>query len=173
MQENPIINTEKPDADGFFYNDPHILERAREAVAQGKLLNLKNDIVFKSFMSKSMPESEYCRCHFIGAVIGKSVVKAQVQNPELLPEYVVGKAPRLDILCTLSDGSQVDVELQQSKENDDQKKRAVFYASRLMAASLKQGSYYKELPNVYQIMITDFRITRDKVLHHRYMMHDA
>ena len=149
------------------------MEQAREAVATGRLLDLKNDIVFKSFFSKESEESKFCRRRMISAVIGRQVVEATVQNPEILPEYFVGKAPRLDIHCKLDDGSEVDVELQQSKNDDNQQKRAVFYAARLMSGTLGKGKRYSEIPHVYQIMFTDFTIVDDVGLHHKYLLHDT
>ncbi|MBO4319998.1 MAG: hypothetical protein J5857_05960 [Treponema sp.] len=39
--------------------DDEVREQAAKAVAQKKLLNLKNDVVFKSFFSKDCVESDY------------------------------------------------------------------------------------------------------------------
>ena len=39
--------------------DDEVREQAAQAVAQKRLLNLKNDVVFKSFFSKDCVESDY------------------------------------------------------------------------------------------------------------------
>ena len=39
---------------------------------------------------------------------------------------------------------------------DNQKRRALYYASRLYSGSLREGMQYKNAPNIYQIFLTDF-----------------
>ncbi len=148
--------------------DEEIKEMAAEAVAQGRKLNLKNDIVFKSFFSKECKESAYCRRKLLSAVIGRTVTETKVLNPELLPSRNDGKFPRLDIHCKLEDGSEVDIELQNSMYNDDQIKRSVYYAAVLTHNALSAGEQYAILPHIYQIMFMDFTVTEDKRLHHTY-----
>ena len=92
----------------------------------------------------------------------------KVLNPELPPERMDGKFPRLDIRCTLDDGSQVDAEMQNSMYQDDQIKRSIYYASVLVQNSLSSGQDYMLLPHVYQIMFMDFKVTEDDRLHHSY-----
>ena len=149
--------------------DEEVKEQAAEAVAQGRTLNLKNDIVFKSFFSKDCPESAYCRKKMLSAVIGRTVAETTVLNPELLPTRTDGKYPRLDIHCKLDDGSEVDVELQNSMYKDDQIKRSVYYAATLTHNSLSSGEPYAFLPHIYQIMFMDFTVTKDERLHHSYI----
>ena len=88
--------------------DEEIREQARQAVAEGRLLDLKNDVVFKSYFSKNTPEGIYCRRRMLSAVIGQEVKEATVLNPDILPDFVLGKFPRLDIHCVLDDGCGVD-----------------------------------------------------------------
>ncbi|MBQ7159202.1 MAG: Rpn family recombination-promoting nuclease/putative transposase [Treponema sp.] len=149
--------------------DEEVKEQAAEAVAQGRTLNLKNDIVFKSFFSKDCPESAYCRKKMLSAVIGRTVSETTVLNPELLPTRLDGKFPRLDIHCKLDDGSEVDVELQSSMYKDDQIKRSVYYAATLTHNALSSGEPYAFLPHIYQIMFMDFTVTKDERLHHSYI----
>ena len=54
------------------YIDEDVKEQAALAVAQGRMLNLKNDIVFKSFFSKDCEESAYCWKKMLSAVIGRT-----------------------------------------------------------------------------------------------------
>ena len=148
--------------------DDEIKEMAAEAVAQGRILNLKNDIVFKSFFSKECEESAYCRRKMLSAVIGRTVTETKVLNPEILPTRTDGKFPRLDIHCRLDDGSEVDVEIQNSMYQDDQIKRSIYYAASLTHNALTSGDQYALLPHVYQIMFMDFSVVKDDRLHHSY-----
>ena len=153
----------------FLYFDSEILEQAEKAVKAGKLLDLKSDIVFKTFFANPSKEADYCRKRLLTAVLNRKVVKAKVLNPEIVPEFISGKAPRLDIHCTIDDGSEIDVEMQGRKYDDDQKKRSVYYAAKLMAGALKEGKKYMSVPEVHQIMFVNFRMADDDRLHHIYM----
>ena len=149
--------------------DEEIKEMAAQAVAQGKILDLKNDIVFKSFFSKECKESAYCRQKMLSAVICRTVTETKVLTPEILPTRTDGKFPRLDIHCKLDDGNEVDVELQNSMYQDDQIKRSIYYAATLTHNALTSGEQYALLPHVYQIMFMDFTVVEDNRLHHSYV----
>ncbi|MCR4822989.1 MAG: Rpn family recombination-promoting nuclease/putative transposase [Treponema sp.] len=151
-----------------FYYDDEIIAEAERAISEGRLLDLKNDIVFKSFFSKSDRESAYCRRRLISAVLGKTVKDTKVLNPEIVPEFVTGKSPRLDIHCVLDDGSEIDVEMQKEKYIDDQRKRSVYYACRLLSGTIKAGDKYEKIPESHQIMFTNFTLNTDEKLHHIY-----
>ena len=149
--------------------DDEVREQAAKAVAQKKLLNLKNDVVFKSFFSKDCVDSDYCRKKMLSAVIGKMVTDTKVLNPEILPTRMDGKFPRLDIHCKLDDGSEVEVEMQNSMYQDDQVKRSIYYTAALTHNALSRGDDYAFLPHVYQIQFVDFNIVDDTRLHHSYI----
>ena len=152
--------------------DEDIRELARRAVAEGRLLDLKSDVVFKSFFSKETPEGVYCRTKMISAVIGKTVKTAIVLNPDILPDFIQGKFPRLDIHCVLDDGSEIDVEMQGTKQHDDQIARSVYYAVSLAKSSVKQGMTYSQMPRVHQIMFMDFKTVKDEEFYHSYSFRD-
>ncbi|MBO4318955.1 MAG: Rpn family recombination-promoting nuclease/putative transposase [Treponema sp.] len=148
--------------------DDEVRKQAAQAVAQKKLLNLKNDVVFKSFFSKDCVESEYCRKKMLSAVIGKTVTDTKILNPEILPTRMDGKFPRLDIHCKLDDNSELEVEMQNSMYQDDQIKRSIYYAAALTHNALSRGDDYAFLPHIYQIQFVDFNIVNDTRLHHSY-----
>ncbi len=136
---------------------PEILRAAEEAIEAKRKLSLTSDVVLKMFFTSDLPESNYCLRKFIGAVIGRTVSEAKVINPELPPAYKGDKSSRLDISCTLGNGDRVDVEMQCTKENDDQRDRALYYGGKLVSTALKKGRPYKELKKSYQIMITNYK----------------
>ena len=153
-----------------------LLARAAEMVARGELIPLKNDAAFKMFLSGPTPESNACLRSMLSALTGRVVTSAKVTNAELLPEYATGKKPRLDVNCEFDDGQKADIELQLRKEDDDQKLRALFYACKLYAGSLKHGEQYKKAPSVYQIFLIDFDLFEEdnkptgRQFYHRAMM---
>lgn len=103
---------------------------------------------------------------------GENIVESAVLNSEVLPEFIGGKNPRLDLNCRTGDGTRVDVEIQMTKEDDDQLMRAVYYGSKLFAGSSKSGEFYKDIPKVYQIMLADFRIFDDNEYVHHLLFKD-
>lgn len=149
-----------------------IYRRAEAAVKRGDRLNLRSDGVFKSVFSKDTKESTYLRNFFISAVIGKTVVKSVVKNPELILTYQQAKSARLDVYCQLEDGTSIDLEMQIGRENDDQVKRAVYYACKLLPGNLERGNLYATIPNVHQIMITNFHLHDFAGFYHNFTFRD-
>ncbi|MCR5622297.1 MAG: Rpn family recombination-promoting nuclease/putative transposase [Treponema sp.] len=133
-----------------------ILGLAALMVAQKKLIPLKDDVSFKMFLSSPTVESNACLRSMLSAMTGREITRARVTNSELVPEFARGKMPRMDVNCTFNDGQKADIELQLTTAGDDQKLRALYYASKLYAGSLRKGKLYKNAPNVYQIFLTDF-----------------
>ena len=147
-----------------------LMELASAMAASGKLIPLKNDVTFKMFLSDTTPESNACLRYLLSALTGREVTKANVTNSEVLPEYAKGKMPRMDVNCEFNDGQEADIELQLTKEDDDQKLRSLFYACKLYAGSMERGMKYKNVPNVYQIFLVDFDLFEDGAFYHRAMM---
>ncbi len=160
----------------FYYDNDEIKEQARQAVSDGRLLDLKSDVVFKSFFSKETKEGIYCRTKMLSSVIGQKVKEAIVLNPDILLDFMSGKFPRLDIHCVLADKSEVDVEMQGTKERDDQIRRSIYYSAVLAKNAVKAGVLYSKMPRVFQIMFMDFKIIHDEAgqerFHHSYTFRD-
>ena len=147
-----------------------VIMRAAQMVAQGRRISLKNDTTFKIFLSDNTKESRACLRMFLSAVIGRKVRRARVTNPDLLPDIVGKKKPRLDVNCELDGGQLADIELQLTSAKDNQRLRAMFYGSKLFTSKLKEGELYKNVPTVYQIFLTDFDPFGDGRFYHRAMM---
>lgn len=149
-----------------------LAEKAEKAVLSGKMMDLKNDIVFKMFFTKDKVRSKKLLCSFLSAVTGEKVQDTLVKNPELLPEFTGGKVSRLDILCTFNNGKQADVEMQMRHSGNNIRKRSLYYGSKLYASTLNKGENYIDIPTVYQIMIADFVEFNDNNFYHRFTMKD-
>ena len=152
---------------------PEIIKEAEAAIEAKRKLSLTSDVVLKMFFTSDLPESNYCLRKFIGAVIGREVTEAKVINPELPPSYKGDKSSRLDINCTLENGDRIDVEMQCTKENDDQRERALYYGGKLVSTALKKGRPYKELKKSYQIMITNYKEFNDNEFYTDFQMYSV
>ncbi len=132
-----------------------LMDLAARMVAQRMPLPLKDDATFKMFLSGPSPESNACLRSILSAMTGREVTTARVKNSELVPEMPKGKLSRLDVNCEFNDGQKADIELQLTKADDDQKLRALFYACKLYAGSLKSGKKYKTAPSVYRLPLRE------------------
>ena len=152
----------------FFTKD--ILDQAVLMTLQKKKMPLKSDIPFKMFLSANTDASHASLCNLLSAFTGRKVTDAIVTNPEILPVFIGGKMSRMDIKCEFDGGQMADIELQLTQAGDDQKLRALYYASRLYSSTLREGELYGSAKTVYQIFLTDYDPFGDGKFHHRAML---
>ena len=146
-----------------------IAAQARLMVTSGRRMNLKSDAAFKLFFSSDTPEAKACLRYFLSAATGRTVTEADVTNTELLPVYIGMQRPRLDVNCVFDSGQRADIELQLSRDKDDQLVRSVYYACKLFSGALKEGQLYANSANTYQIFLIDFNLFKDDKFYHRGM----
>ena len=152
---------------------PEILEEARQNIAAGNKIPLTSDIGFKMFLSQETEESNYCLRKILGAVIGREIVEAKVINPELLPDFIGLKRPRLDVNVLFNNEDRANLEVQCSSENDDQLVRTIFYSGKLLSSALKEGEKYEKMRFIHQIMFANFtHFKDDKKFVHNFRLKD-
>jgi predicted transposase/invertase (TIGR01784 family) len=155
-----------------YLRDPAILRAAEKAVREGRLLDMKSDVVFNSLFSK--PEARPALASLLSAIIGRPVADVSVLNPDILPEYVAGKTVRMDVHCTFNEGEEADIEMQVARGGDDQIKRVVLYVCKLGSGQLDRGDKYTQLMPFYQIMLSDFMLfPKNEQFHDVYMLKNA
>ncbi len=121
-------------------------------------LDPRRDIVFKSIFGKTTEKASFARNSLISAFLGKPVTESTVLNPELIPYDIRDKATRLDILCMLDDGSQVNLEMQMCNTGDSIKERLCYYCSQLFVSQKSRGIWYEDLNPVYVILISNEKL---------------
>ena len=148
----PLQHSEKVSHGSFFPKARLAAEVARKLFDSENLIRPTGDLIFKKLMTESpdalldlltrilKPESRFVEVEFL--------------NPELLPELVEDKTPRLDVLVLCDDGTKVDIEMQ-CGPNIALEQRALFYASRLYSSSLPKGQSYGQLPHCAVIFILE------------------
>ena len=140
---------------------PEILEEARRNIAAGNKIPLTSDIGFKMFLSQETESSNYCLRKILSAVIGREVVEAKVINPELLPDFIGLKSPRLDVNVIFNNEDRANLEVQCSSKKDNQLLRTIFYSGKLLSGALNEGEKYEKLRYVHQIMFANFTYFKD------------
>ncbi|MDR1795860.1 MAG: Rpn family recombination-promoting nuclease/putative transposase [Clostridiales Family XIII bacterium] len=112
-----------------------------------------SDILFKILFT----ENEALLRSLVAAALGvaKDDIKTlRITNPEILPEEVSGKFCRLDLNMVVNDDL-VDLEIQVADEGNF-RERAVYYLSRIFAASVGEGEDYVNMPHTMLVSIIDF-----------------
>jgi len=94
------------------------------------------------------------------------IASIQLENVELVPNYVGEKWSRLDILATTQDGEIINIEIQVRDENNITK-RALFYWSRIFSGQLLSGVNYNSLKRTITINVLDFNHFQDDRYWHK------
>jgi len=127
-----------------------------------------DDRVFKLILTS--PESKPLLIDLISSIIGRRVVDVVVRNNEIPPDDTREKAERLDVNCLIDDNSQVDIEMQFSRieEEPDGKHRnlkgkSVYYLCHLHSSQPSKGERrYDRLARTYQVTFCSYTIFSDR-----------
>ena len=124
---------------------------AKENTTQGNDLSILDDVVFKTMLSSNSADSREALRSLLSACTRRKISTVRILNNEILPVYIGGKSPRIDVHVTFNDGETADLEMQAEKTDDDLRKRAEYYTSMLVAGQLPRGKSYRSIKRVYQI----------------------
>ncbi len=128
------------------------------------ILPPSDDRVFKLILTS--PDSKPVLMDLISSVIGRKVVGVEVRNNEPPPTDTEEKAERLDVNCQIDDGSQVDLEMQASRiqEEDDGKYqnlkgKSIYYLCDLHSSQSSKGvRRYDRLARTYQVTFCSYTV---------------
>lgn len=119
-----------------------------------KKLNLKNDVVFKTFFSRKGNE-EYL-IDFLTSLLKIEIRKIQIREEVNLEKLSQDeKGGRLDLQAELNGGIIINIEMQiENKYNIE--KRSMIYGAKTISKETKRGRAYEEVKQVIQINILDY-----------------
>ena len=119
-------------------------------------LNLKNDIIFKTFFSRK--GNEEFLIDFLKALLKIEIKSITIQEEVNLEKLATQeKGGRLDLQAELNNGIIVNIELQiKNKHNIEE--RTTFYSSKVVSRNLQRGKDYKEIKQVIMINILDYEM---------------
>lgn len=119
-------------------------------------LNLKNDIIFKTFFSRK--GNEEFLIDFLNSLLKIEIKSIDIRQEENLEQLSVSeKGGRLDLQAELNNGILVDIELQ-IRNNKDMMQRTSFYAAKLLSKETKRGTDYKDIKQVIVINLLDYEM---------------
>ena len=144
------------------------------------ILPPSDDRVFKLILTA--PEAKPVLMDLIAAIIQRPVVNVVVRNNEIPPGDTEEKAERFDVNCQTDDGSQVDLEIQASRIEEDVggkhqnlKGKSVYYLCDLHSSQPSKGvRRYDRLARTYQVTFCSYTVfpDRDEYLNSFSMRHD-
>ena len=127
-----------------------------------------DDRIFKSILIS--PEAKPFLMKLIAGLIGRNVVDVTVHSNELPVSDVKEKGERLDVNTKIDDGSQVNLEMQASRMEEDRdgehrnlKARSIYYLSDLHSSQPAIGEKrYDRLARTYQVMFCSYTVFPDR-----------
>jgi predicted transposase/invertase (TIGR01784 family) len=128
------------------------------------LLPPSDDRVFKLLMTS--PDGKLALIDLISATLRRLVVDVVVRNNELPLGDTNEKAERLDVNCRLDDGTQIDLEMQASRIQEDSdgehrnlKGKSIYYLCDLHSSQPSKGlRRYDELAQTYQVTFCSYTV---------------
>lgn len=121
-----------------------------------KKLNLKNDIIFKTFFSRK--GNEKFLIDFLNALL-----KIEIKNIKILGEVSLEqltqdeKGGRIDIQAELHSGIIIDIEMQMQDEKNIEE-RTTYYATKILSKETKRGTEYNQIKQVIMINILNYNL---------------
>ena len=127
------------------------------------ILPPSDDRVFKLILTS--PEAKPALMDLISAIIKRPVTDVVVRNNELPAGDTQEKAERLDVNCRIDDGSQVDLEMQASRIEEDSngehrnlKGKSIYYLCDLHSSQQSKGIPYDKLVRTYQVTFCSYTV---------------
>jgi predicted transposase/invertase (TIGR01784 family) len=128
------------------------------------ILPATDDRIFKTIMTS--PEAEPFLMKLIAGLIGREVVGVTVHSNELPISDTDEKGERFDVNCKTDDGSQINLEMQASRMNEDSgaehknlKARSVYFLCDLHSSQPSKGQLrYDKLVRTYQVTICSYTV---------------
>ena len=126
-----------------------------------------DDRIFKRILSS--PDGKPALIDLVSAILQQKVVDVIVRNSELPTGDTHEKAERLDLNCGVDDGTQVDLEMQASRieEDNDNKEngfqnikgKGIFYLCDLHSSQPSKGlKRYDRLARTYQVTFCNYSV---------------
>ena len=125
----------------------------------------KVDFCFKELMNDSE-----VRKGFLSAILEKK--PEEIEETELLPTILQKHYPKekwgiLDVRVEMTDGSQVDIEIQ-LMDYEDWPERSLFYLCKMFVEQIKEGEEYLNLKKCIHIGILNFNLFEEKNYYSRF-----
>ena len=126
------------------------------------ILSPTDDHIFKTTVTH--PDAKIALMDIISGAIEKNVVDVIIRNNELPVLNDNEKNLRMDVNCTIDDGSQINIEMYGShvSESDNQHtnliNKTLYYVTSLHSSQKSKGLKYRDLTKTYQIAFCNYTV---------------
>ena len=128
------------------------------------ILPPSDDRVFKLILTS--PDAKPALIDLVSSIIKRPVVDVEVRNNDIPPSDTEEKAERLDINCRIDDVSQIDLEMQASRIQEDSdgryqnlKGKSIYYLCDLHSSQPSRGvRRYDRLSRTYQVTFCSYTV---------------
>jgi len=146
--------------------------RPWEGVIMDRGVTPRRDALFKWIFAD--PDDTAALGQLLAAVLrvpAQQLGTVTVVDPVVPPRFAEGKQIAYDVHVVTSDGRHIDVEMQVLLLKGF-RERLVYYAARMLVASLRRGQGYDRLTTAVTVAITAFRLLEADGYRHRFVMYD-
>ncbi len=131
----------------------------QEELAQGAILQPKNDVVFQALFTRG---KETITKAFLEDVLKIKIHKLDLdKSKDLLNDNKIDKNGRLDLRAVINDNVECDIEIQ-LEPHEKVLERFLYYWSKMYTANVQVGHKYSELRKTISIIIVDKEINELK-----------
>ena len=144
------------------------------------ILPPSDDRVFKLILTPL--DAKPVLIDLVSSIIKRPVLDVEVRNNDIPPSDTEEKAERLDVNCRIDDGSQIDLEMQASRIQEDSdgryqnlKGKSIYYLCDLHSSQPSKGlQRYDSLARTYQVTFCSYTVFphRGEYLNSFSMRHD-
>jgi predicted transposase/invertase (TIGR01784 family) len=128
-----------------------------------ELLPPCDDRIFKVLLTA--PEAKLTLLYLASAIVDRPVINVLIRNNELPISDTDEKAERFDVNCKIDDDSQVDIEIQSSRMEEEPggshsnlKARSIYNLCDLHSSQGAKGKVYGRLVRTYQVMFCGYTV---------------
>ncbi|MEK3933804.1 Rpn family recombination-promoting nuclease/putative transposase [Sporosarcina sp. FSL W7-1349] len=132
-----------------------------------KLLELRNDFVFKSFFTDV--RNNNLLLHFVNSIVGGTIISLKVIDPTNKMGHSSDKLSILDLRAITGTGEQINIEVQLERHKAFNE-RVLYYWSKTYASQIKSSEPYVNLKKVIQIIIVDFEMLPSGGIHSTFQL---
>ena len=119
----------------------------------------KRDVIFKRIFG--VKGNEGILKDFLESILDIKIDSLELDlATELLPEFYEGKKSRVDVRTKLSDGTEVNIEIQMDKSQYSEK-RCLHYWSKIYSNNLREGGNYTDLRKTVCIWILNEEVYQE------------
>jgi len=133
------------------------------------LLDLRNDVVFKSFFGDR--RNNKLLLDFLNAILDENIASVELMDPHIELSHAEDKSAIMDLRVITDQDEQINIELQ-LRSHKAFTERMLLYWSKMYDSQDEVGKSYRELKKTIQIVITDFKLLSKAHFHSMFQLID-